>query len=374
MEARRVRDAAAAGLDLLLADLAAWVGEDTPSGDAAAVDRLAASIAATLEAYGLHPELVPGGDTGLYLYASLAGAGRARVALLCHHDTIFPAGTAAARPFRIEGDRALGPGVADMKGGIAVAAHAARLLALGPRPFARLELVSAPDEELRSTEPLTLDRFDGFDAVLCMECGRADGSIVSARRGARWVRIDAQGRAAHAGVEPEAGANAIFALCHEAVRAGALEGVEPTEVHGGDFLNTIPGSASLILDVRGDTTAELDETVTRIRATGQHDGVALTVDDMGGPPPLERTAAVARLAATAIALGAALGHDFGEASTGGVSDGSWTAARGIATLDGLGPVGALDHTHAEYIEVETIAARCGVVAGLVAAIDDGLLR
>jgi glutamate carboxypeptidase len=374
MEARRVRDTAAAELELLLADLAAWVSEDTPSGDAAAADRLAATVAAALEAYGLHSELVPGGDTGLYLHASLEGEGRARVALLCHHDTIFPAGTAAARPFRIEGDRAYGPGVADMKGGLAVAAHAARLLALGPQPFARVELVSAPDEELRSTAPLTLDRLDGFDAVLCMECGRADGSIVSARKGARWVRVDAQGRSAHAGVEPQAGANAVLALCREAVRVAALEGVEPTELHGGDFLNTIPGSASLILDVRGATTAKLEQTVARIRATGQHDGVTLTVDDLGGPPPLERTPAVACLADAAIALGSALGHVFGETSTGGVSDGSWTAARGIPTLDGLGLVGALDHTPAEYVEIDSIPVRCGVVAGLVAAIDAGLLR
>jgi glutamate carboxypeptidase len=374
VEARRVRDAALAELDLLLADLSAWVNDDTPSGDAAAADRLAATVAAALEAYGLHPELVPGGDTGLYLHASLEGAGRARVALLCHHDTIFPAGTATVRPFRVENDRAYGPGVADMKGGIAVAAHAARLFALGPRPFARLELVSAPDEELRSTAPLMLERLDGFDAVLCMECGRADGSIVSARKGARWVRIDAQGRSAHAGVDPEAGANAILALCREAVRVAELEGVEPTEVRGGDFLNTIPGSASLILDVRGETTADLEQTVEHIRAAGQHAGVVLSVEDLGGPPPLERTPEVARLADAAITLGSALGHAFGETSTGGVSDGSWTAARGVPTLDGLGPVGALDHTTAEYIEVESIAVRCGVVAGLVAAIDDGLLR
>ena len=109
--------------------------------------------------------------------------GTARVALLCHHDTVFPTGTVATWPFSRGADRCRGPGVADMKGGIAVAAHAARLLATGPRPFGRLELVSASDEETRPAAPLTLDRLTGYEAVLCMECGRVDGSIVSARKG-----------------------------------------------------------------------------------------------------------------------------------------------------------------------------------------------
>ena len=148
LEARRVRDRADAELDLLLADLEAWVNRDTPGEATEALDDFARTLGSTLVGYGLQVELVPVA-AGLYVHASLEGSGRARVALLCHHDTVFPAGTAAARPFRIEGDRCLGPGVADMKGGIAVAAHAARLLASGPRPFARLELVSCPDEEAR---------------------------------------------------------------------------------------------------------------------------------------------------------------------------------------------------------------------------------
>jgi glutamate carboxypeptidase len=372
-EARRVAGAAAAELDLLLADLATWIDEDTPSGDAAANDRLAAMLAARLEEYGLRAQLVPGGEWGLYLHAALEGAGRGRVALLCHHDTIFPAETARQRGYRVEGGRAYGPGVADMKGGIAVAAHVARLLAQGVRPFAEVLLVSAPDEEIRTTGPATLERLDGFDAVLCMECGRVDGSIVSARKGARWVRVDAVGRPAHAGVAPESGANAILALCRAAVRLGALDGVQLTEFHGGDFLNTVPGSATLTLDIRADTSAELDRIVGRVSQTAGDEGVRLTVTDLGGPPPLERTPAVAALAVAAIALGAALDSPFGETSTGGVSDGSWAASCGIPTLDGLGPVGGLDHTPNEYVELDSIAARCGVVAGLVAAVDAGLL-
>lgn len=378
-EARRVRAAAEDELDLLLADLETWVNVDTPGGDASALDRLAAQLAHTLESYGLHPEFVPAGDEGLYLHAVLEGAGCARVALLCHHDTVFPHETAAERPFRRDGARCYGPGVADMKGGIAVAAHAARLLALGPRPFGRLELVSAPDEESRPAEPATIDRLLDFDAVLCMECGRPAGEVVSARKGARWFRIRAQGRPAHAGVEPDIGRNAALAVCREALRLSELHGArdgltfQVTELEGGEGLNTVPSRASFTGDLRAVTGADLEWALARVRSFGPHDGVTLSFEDLGGPPALERTPAVAALADAAIALGAELGHVFGEALTGGVSDGSWTAWRGVPTLDGLGPVGGLDHTPDEYVETASFAPRCGVVAGLVAAVDAGVV-
>jgi glutamate carboxypeptidase len=378
-EAARVAAGVEAELPLLLADLETWVDVDTPGGDVEHLDRLAATMAHALDGYGLHPELVPVEDRGLYLHAVLEGDGHARIALLCHHDTVFPLGTAAGRPFRVEGDRCYGPGVADMKGGIAVAAHAARLLASGPRPFSRLELVSCSDEETRPSAPLTMDRLAGFDAVLCLECGRVDGSVVSARKGGRWFRIHARGRPAHAGVDPDGGRNAVLPLCHEAVRLSGLhrarEGLsfQVTELISPRGVNTVPGEAFLTGDLRAPTSADLEWAMGQVRALGSHPGVELWEEDLGGPPPLERTPRVATMSAAAIELGALLGHRFGEASTGGVSDGSWTAWSGIPTLDGLGPVGGDDHTPDEYAEVPTFATRAGVVAGLVAAIDGGLL-
>ncbi len=379
-EARRVAAGVGAKLELLLADLETWVGVDTPGGAVEPLDRLAAMMAHTLEGYGLHPELVPVPDKGLYLHASLEGEGRARVALLCHHDTVFPLGTATKRPFSAGSERCHGPGVADMKGGIAVAAHAARLLAEGRRPFSRLELVSASDEETRPTAPPVLDRLSGFDAVLCMECGRADGSVVSARKGGRWFRLHARGRPAHAGVDPESGRNAVVPLCHEAVRLSELHGAREgltfvvTELISAAGINTVPGEAFLTGDLRARTAADLDWAMEQVRSCGSHPGIELREEDLGGPPPLERTPAIAALATAAVELGRELGHVFGEASTGGVSDGSWTAWSGVPTLDGLGPVGGDDHTPDEYVETPTFATRAGVVAGLVAAIDAGLLE
>lgn len=378
-EARRVNLATREQIDVVLADLEAWVNTDTPSLDVDALDRFASTLAATLEDFGLRSEFVAAGEGGFYLHAALEGSGRARVALLCHHDTVFPRGTARVRPFRCEGGRVFGPGVADMKGGIAVAAHAARLLAVGPRPFAWLELVSTPDEEPRTTGPATLERLLDFDAVLSLECGRPDHSVVSARKGARWIRLHAGGRPAHAGVEPEAGRNAVAALCSEGLRLGALHGARPgltlqvTEFRGGEGMNTVPASAMLTADVRAVTVSDLDWAVDEVAKVGTYDGIEIVAEDLGGPPVYERTPAVVALAGAAIALGAELGHSFGEATTGGVSDGSWTAGAGIPTLDGLGPTGGLDHTPGEYAEVSTFAPRCGVVAGLVAAVDAGLL-
>jgi glutamate carboxypeptidase len=378
--ARKVAEAAGRDLELILSDLATWVDTDSPGGDVSAVDRMAAIIAHRLEQFGLHPELVPAGGAGLYLHATLEGSGTARVALIGHHDTVFPTGTATERPFSRDASRCYGPGVADMKGGLVVAAHAARHLARGNRPFAHLEVISCPDEESRPAAPATLSRLRDFDAVLCLECGRPDGEVVSARKGAWWTRIHAVGHPAHAGVEPDTGRNAVHAIASEAARILQLHHSRPgltvqvTGLEGGEGLNTVPSAASLTVDLRAISEVDLAWGRAQLTSFADHHGITLSVEDLGGPPPLERTPQVAALAGASIELGALLGHTFGEALTGGVSDGSWTAHAGIPTLDGLGPVGGLDHGPDEYVETSTIASRCGVVAGLVAAVDAGLLR
>ncbi len=378
--ARHVHDAAAADLELILGDIARWVAHESPSGATPELDLLAGELAQTLTGYGLLAELVPS-PVGLHVHAVLEGSGRARVALLCHHDTVFPLGTVAGRPLRRDGDRLLGPGTADMKGGIAVAAHAARLLAGGDRPFARLELVSVPDEEVRSEPIATQARLAGFDAVLCMECGRPGGAVVAARKGGRWLDVVARGRSAHAGSEPEHGRNAVLALARELPRIAALDRAREgltlhvTRMHGGDVLNSVPGEARATIDMRGWHEADLDWAEAQLLRCDQHRGIAFTAGEGRlVTPPLERTPAVAALAVQAAAIGAALGSPVPETSTGGVSDGCWTAGAGLPTLDGLGPVGALDHSPDEYIEIASLAARCGLIAGLVAAIDGGLLQ
>ncbi len=378
-EAGRVRDASRLELSRLLEDLERWVNIDSRADNLASLGELAADIASTLTSYGLETECVAIPDRGPYVHAVLAGEGTARVALLCHHDTVFERGTAAERPFSVVGDRAYGPGVADMKGGLALAAHVARNMNDARWAFGRLELVSASDEESRPQALRTIERLESFDAVLCFECGRVDGSVVSARKAGRWLRVRARGRAAHAGVAPEEGRNAAHAVCREALRLLELDGardgmtMQITGLDGGIGLNTVPAHAALTADLRTRTAEDLDWALERVRAFSEHVDVALELEDLGGPPPLERTPAVLRLAEAAVVLGAQLGHCFGHVSTGGVSDGSWTAWNGLPTLDGLGPVGGLDHTPEEYIELATIPERAGVATGLIAAVELGLL-
>lgn len=344
-----------------------WVAQDSATGHPELVAAMGELLADDLATLGFEVELIDGA-----VWATLDGDGSSRVILLGHHDTVFAPGAPAARGFAVAGARAVGPGVADMKGGLVVGALAA---VLARRRFGRVELVSLPDEETREVAFAGLDRLAGSDAVLCLECGRPGGAVVSARKGGRWLRMTAAGRSAHAGVAPERGRNAVVALAREAVRAGGLADVREgltvtvTRLHGGDAVNTVPGSATLDVDVRALTTGDLEWAEREIRRVGGHDGVAIEIAARPGFPPLERTPGVAALARAAREAGRELGLDVGEVATGGVSDACWTGAAGLPTLDGLGPVGDLDHTDAEYIEIDSLPERIALVAGLIERIE-----
>ncbi|MDQ6816419.1 MAG: M20/M25/M40 family metallo-hydrolase, partial [Actinomycetota bacterium] len=215
--ARRVSATAAKDLDLILEDLSLWVDCDSPSADPAALGEIVELIGRRLNHYGATVD-VRSVEAGPSLRAVIEGQGRSRIALLCHHDTVFPRGTAAARPFARSGDAARGPGVADMKGGIAVAAHVLRLLSNAhAHTFGRLELISVPDEEIRSVPFHGLEELAGCDAVLCMECGRPGGGIVTARKGGDWLEVEVKGSPAHAGVAAGDGRSALLAACREAL-------------------------------------------------------------------------------------------------------------------------------------------------------------
>ena len=366
LEASRTR------LPGLLDDLRELVESESPSRDLAAVDAAARIVARQAADAGFAVELVPA-PHGLHVHAALRGTGRQRVVLLCHHDTVFPRGSVLEHPFRVAGSRAHGPGVADMKGGIVVALQAARLLAPQRACYGTLELVCVPDEEIRSEPFATIDRLIGADAVFCLECGRPGDGVVSARKAGRWPEIVARGRSAHAGVDGGNGRNAVLALCREAVRIAPLDGaregltVHLTSLHGGDVVNSVPGQARMSFDVRGWHTADVDWAVGELRAFDQHEGVEIEVSNDELTPALERTPAVAVLAEAAVAIGRELGLPLHEEATGGASDACWTAAAGIPSLDGLGPIGALDHTPDEYIEIDSLASRSALLAGLVAA-------
>ncbi len=373
--AQTVRREAVDGLGLALADLEQWVSVDSPSDDRDALDDLAGRIAGRIEGYGASVDLIST-EEGAYLHGALVGAGRARIALLGHHDTVFPSGTAREWPFTIDGDFARGPGVADMKGGLVVAGQVVRVLAQHRNSFGHIEFVSVPDEELREGAFRTLDRLRDFDAVLCMECGRPGNGVVTARKGGQWMAIAIDGLAAHAGVAAGRGRNALIAACHEVLRAtevdGAREGlsVNPTLLSAGEVLNSVPSHAAIRIDVRAWRADDLDWAVTEVARFGNHPGIRIRVDPGVRVPPFERSAAVEGLFRAAADIGRALETPIVEVATGGVSDASWTAGLGVPTLDGLGPIGEDDHSPAERIMVSSIADRVALVAGVIATIED----
>jgi glutamate carboxypeptidase len=345
-------------------------GADAPVGRELVADLLEEWALAA----GCDVEFVPatGGTT---LVATLRGEGHARIALIGHHDTVYPAGTAGQRGFRLQDDLALGPGTADMKGGLVLALAALEALAAGQRPFAAVELHSSADEESRPQGPFaTLDRVRGADAAFVLECARENGDLVVERKSQCNLRMVAHGRSAHAGTHPERGRSALLALGREVLRCDSLNGhrdgltVTTGTFHSGVSFGMVPDEAEAEMDIRAWATADVVWALEQVRATSVHDGVDFAVEDVSLWPALSPTGAARRLYQTAAAVGAHLGTPAGARRSGGASDGCWTSGAGVPTLDGLGPVGGHDHSPDEYIEVASLPERCGLLVGLVTSV------
>ncbi|GAA2000727.1 M20 family metallopeptidase [Catenulispora subtropica] len=293
-----------------------------------------------------------------------------RVLLLGHFDTVWPAGTLRDWPFRVSGTVATGPGVCDMKSGIVQMLAA---LAEVPDP-SRVGLLLTCDEESGSptSRPLIEREARRSGAVLVGEPSDPDGALKVARKGGSAYRLTVHGRAAHAGVEPHRGVNAGVELAHQvlAVRRFADDALQttvtPTALSAGTTSNTVPESATLAIDVRAWSTAELERVDRLIRALpARLDGARLTLD--GGfnrhPLPIESSRELFALAQDAASdLGMA---PLAGAWAPGASDANFTAAVGAATLDGLGGVGGGSHARSEYVDVSSMAPRARLLAGLV---------
>lgn len=339
---------------------------DSPTGHREGLDACASLLAHWAAESGCSVDLLPS-PVGLHVVARTPASGGRRTLLLGHHDTVFPQGTAAQRPVRVEGSRALGPGVADMKGGVLVGLAVIEQLTRSGSGAA-VELHSVPDEEGRNVAPYTLTSMHGADAALCLECGRASGAIVTSRKAGCWVTITAHGVPAHAGTSPDEGRSALRALARELLRIeGELHHSRPgmsavaTQLHSGEVKNTVPAEAWGVIDLRASDDADLDYALGRIRAVGHHDGVVFAFSDDRGFPPMRRAPELAEAALRALA---AQGAPALEEAAGGVSDGSWTSHIGVPTVDGLGPVGDDDHTEREWIELGSVAPRIAAIVAL----------
>jgi glutamate carboxypeptidase len=308
----------------------------------------------------------------------LEGSGGPRVLMIGHTDTVFEPGTAAARPFRIEGDRALGPGVSDMKGGLLTGFFAIEALQeAGFDGLGSITYICNPDEEIGSPWSRDVIRAEAAnaDAALVLEGARENGDIVSARKGVSDYRIEIVGRAAHAGVEPERGRSAVLEAAHKTIALQALNDrwpgvtVNVGVARGGTRPNVVAERCTIHVDVRSpheDTLSLAEAEVERVANEHQVPDVAVNVSGGKWHRPMEKREGGAKLVAIAIDVARELGLRLSDAATGGASDANTTSAAGVPTLDGLGPVGGDDHGPKEWLDLTSVVPRVALLAGLIA--------
>lgn len=384
LELDSLRATIAVDLPAYLADLQHLVNIDCGSYTPAGVDEVGRWTAAFLAGLGAEIDVRPdpAGRFGSTIVATFHGRPDGpRVMLIGHMDTVFDPGTTAERPFRIEDGVAHGPGVTDMKGGLLTGLYAIKAIIAerGGLPFERLTFIANPDEEVGSPSSVGHIREVAADADACLvlECARANGDIVSSRKGILDTRLTVHGRAAHAGVEPEKGRSAILEAARLVQALHALNGrwpgvtVNVGRIAGGTRPNVVAERCDLEVDVRATTSAGLAEVEAAVRdliATTEVPDTTIEAAVMMAWQPMEKLARSGRLVDHAQAVAERLGFSVTDTATGGASDANTTSGMGVPSLDGLGPIGGNDHSPAEYLDVDSIVPRTALVAGLLLAI------
>ncbi len=353
------------------------VEHESPSRDKTALDTLARAVAARFEAIGGAVEVLGNARGGDHVRARFfeAIASGPPALLLGHFDTVWPVGTLDAMPFRVDSGKAFGPGSFDMKASLVIAEFALGAIRdLGLVPPRPVELLITSDEEIGSpTSRAWIEERAGLAAfALVLEPPLPDGSLKTARKGVGYFEMMIEGRSAHAGVEPEKGISAITELAHQILGLHALNDVEAGVtvnvgvVEGGTTSNVIAGRASARIDVRvvtAEQAAIVDATIRGSKA--RTPGASVRVVGGFNRPPMVRTPAVTDLFERARAIGRTVGLELGEGSTGGGSDGNFTAAVGLPTIDGLGARGAGAHAPHEQVELDSLPERAALLASLL---------
>ncbi len=369
-------------LDSYIAELTTLSGMDSYSHDRKDVNKVVDWLEDRLSKLGFTVERHPEAKAGDNLLATRKGTGKGKVLLVGHSDTVFPHGTTAQRPVTINGDTLLGPGTCDMKAGLLVGIYAVEALdSIGFTDYEEISFLIVSDEEIdeRYSIPLIRSSSRGKDAVLTLEAARANGDIVTARKGVRSFFAEAFGKAAHSGVEPEKGRSAILALAHQIIALQNLNdygngvSVNVGVVEGGRARNIVAEEANIRFEARAYDYEHLNAVTAKIVdlfAQPINDVIfKITYEDVH--PPMPRTSAIETLEAITKRLANELGFDVKGASTGGAADAAFAADEGIPVLDGLGPVGGLDHGPDEYILKSSIIPRTALLARLMMAIVNG---
>jgi len=362
-----------------ISDLETLVNIDSASDNLAGIEAVARVLMPRLEAIGFSTRLERLGERGVpcLLAFNSAEDEASDIMLLGHMDTVFPTGEAARRPFAVEGGRATGPGVCDMQGGLLVALHVLEALhhegVLDPL---RIRVCFNGDEEVGSASSRKWIETHARSSrrVFVFEPCRPGHRFVLQRKGGGGYRIVARGRAAHAGVEPEKGANTAVEIAHQVVAvqrfneyAEAGISAHVTVLHSGEKTNIIPDNAQASVDVRvaRKSQVEIAEAFFRSLPDSTHvPGVTLSVSGGVGRPPMEADEKTRQLWSLIEDQAVKMGLTISSVSTGGCSDGNFSSALGIPTIDGMGPVGANAHRRDEYVELSSIVPQIQLIASV----------
>jgi glutamate carboxypeptidase len=352
-----------ADLDLLIADLRTLVEVESPSLELAALGRSANALAALMEERtGIGPEIVDG-PAGPHVH--WRGGGDPKVLILGHHDTVFPLGALTDRPFSVADGRATGPGVFDMKAGIVQALHAVAAL----DDASGVEMLFTADEEIGSgsSRALLEERARACGNVLVLEPSADGGAVKTGRKGCGTFEVVVHGRASHAGLEPEQGINSLIEASHQVIRiasfadADAGTTVTPTVARAGTADNVVPAETRIKVDCRVESAAEkarVEDLMANLVPVVA--GASITVNGSIGRPPMPESASATLFPLAEAAMPGVVG-----VSVGGGSDGNFTAALGVPTLDGLGAVGGGAHADHEHVIVDTMPGRVDLLVGIL---------
>jgi glutamate carboxypeptidase len=359
----------------LLDLIAALVRAESPTDDKTAVDACGRVVQEQLETCGARVTRLPQAGCGDQLLAHW-GDGDRQLLLLGHIDTVWRVGQLSAMPCAERDGRLYGPGVFDMKAGVALGIQAVRALrSAGRMPASRVSMLLTTDEETgsRMSRGLVEAEARRSAAVLVLEPSLPGGALKTSRKGCGEYELLVRGKAAHAGVDPSKGASAIRELALKVIGLEALQDLDRGVtlnvglISGGMRANVVPDAARAIVDVRVPTLADAQVVDAAMRALAPElPGTSLQVRGGIDRPPLERSDSVVRLYQIARQIAAELGHGLAEGSTGGGSDGNFTAALGTPTLDGLGAVGDGAHASHEHVTVADLPWRAALIAGLLA--------
>ncbi|MFM8856353.1 MAG: M20 family metallopeptidase, partial [Actinomycetota bacterium] len=355
-------------LEAMLSDLAALVNIESPSRDLAALDTSAAVLSDIIEKRLGSAPSIHRSEAGPHVHWS--GGGDPSVLLVGHHDTVFPLGTLEKRPFRIDAGRVYGPGVFDMKAGIVQAIHGVASL----EDSSQVEIFLSADEEVGSgtSKNLIIERARASGSALVLEPSADGGALKSARKGTGTYELIVHGRASHAGLEPEKGVNALVEAATQVLRIATFGDpskgttVTPTVADVGTADNVVPARARILIDVRADDpneSARVQQAMNGLQP--QLPGASLELLGGFNRPPMPASASTRLLnIAENVARDLGLG-EISAVAVGGGSDGNFTAAAGVPTLDGLGAVGGGAHADHEWVDSTAMVDRSRLLAGLI---------